>query len=254
MSRSARPSPPPQAGAVEPPPPAAAAGRAASGQPALRASGLKRRRTPDELASTLTHALGLLLALAGLPGLVVMACTRGDTWHTVSCSVYAAAVLFLYAASTLYHAVHAPRWKPLLRIIDHVCIYLLIAGTYTPFTLVMMRGGWGWTVFGLVWGFAAVGIVFKVFFTGRFELVSTVTYVLMGWIALVAAQPILERFPAGCIAWLLAGGAFYTIGVIFYALDRRPFMHAAWHLFVLGGSVCHYVAVMIYVLPTDAWV
>lgn len=212
------------------------------------------QRSSDELANTLTHALGLVLSLAGLPSLVVMAARRGDAWHVVTCSVYAATLVVLYGASTFYHAARQPRWKDFFRVIDHACIYLLIAGTYTPFTLVMLRGGWGWTLFALVWGFALAGIAFKVFWTGRFEVVSTITYVLLGWIALVATYPIVTRFPPGCILWLLAGGVCYTVGVVFYAFDRLPYMHAAWHLFVLAGSAFHYVAVMRYVLPTEEWV
>ena len=208
--------------------------------------------TPNELANTLTHGLGFLLTLVGVPGLVVMAC-RGDAWHIVSCSVYGATLFVLYAASTIYHFVRHPRRKRLFRIADHACIYLLIAGTYTPFTLVTLRGGWGWTLFGLVWGGAVVGISFKVFWTGRFEVVSTIVYVLMGWAALIAVRPILEALPVGGIVWLVAGGLCYTGGIVFYAQDRKPYMHALWHLCVLAGSVCHYVTVMRWVLPTDLW-
>ena len=211
---------------------------------------LHRRALSEELANTLTHGLGLLLSLIGAPGLIVMAARYGDAWHIVSCSVYGAALILLYAASTIYHGVQSPRWKETLRVVDHACIYLLIAGTYTPFTLVLMRGGWGWTLFGLVWGFAIIGICFKLLWTGRFEVISTVTYVLMGWIALIAVYPIVTEFPLGCVLWILAGGSSYTIGVIFYALDEKPYMHAIWHLFVLAGSACHYVAVMEYVLPS----
>ncbi len=211
---------------------------------------LNRRALSEELANTLTHGLGLILSLVGAPGLIVTAARYGDAWHIVSCSVYGAALILLYAASTIYHGVQSPRWKEILRVVDHACIYLLIAGTYTPFTLVLMRGGWGWTLFGLVWGFAIIGICFKLLWTGRFEVISTVTYVLMGWLALIAVYPIVTVFPPGCILWILAGGSSYTIGVIFYALDEKPYMHAIWHLFVLGGSACHYVAVMEYVLPS----
>lgn len=214
---------------------------------------LEQRTLSDELANTLTHGLGLVLSLLGAPGLIVMAARYGDVWHVITCSVYGAALVLLYAASTIYHGVQEPRWKEILRVVDHACIYLLIAGTYTPFTLVTMGGGWGWTLFGLVWGFALLGICFKLLWTGRFEVVSTVTYVLMGWIALVAVYPIVTQFPFGCIVWILAGGISYTVGVIFYALDTRPYMHAIWHLFVLAGSACHYVAVMQYVLPSGTW-
>ena len=140
----------------------------------------------------------------------------------------------------------------MLRVVDHVCIYLLIAGTYTPFTIGMVRGGWGWTMFGLVWVFALVGICAKVFWTGRFESVSTATYILMSWLAVIAAYPVVTHFPLGCILWILAGGSCYTVGVVFYARDRLPYMHATWHLFVLAGSTCHFIAVMTYVLPTQA--
>lgn len=171
----------------------------------------------------------------------------------VSCSIYGATLILLYGASTLYHAVRPTRWKNVLRVVDHACIYLLIAGTYTPFTLVMLRGTWGWTLFGLTWGGVVVGVAFKVFWTGRFEFASTATYILMGWLALVAVYPILTQFPIGCIGWLLAGGLCYTAGVFFFARDRLPYMHAIWHLFVLAGSVCHYVAVTAYVLPSATW-
>ena len=215
---------------------------------------MPQRRISDETANTLTHGLGLVLGLTGLPFLIVMAARYGNAWHIVSCSIFSATVISLYAASTLYHFVRAPRWKNPLRVVDHACIYLLIAGTYTPFTLVLMGNGWGWSIFGVVWGLAAVGVAFKVLWTGRFEFFSTATYIAMGWIALIAAYPILNRFPLGCILWLVAGGLCYTGGVVFYALDRRPYMHAAWHLFVLAGSTCHYIAIIAYVLPTAAWV
>lgn len=211
------------------------------------------RRISDETANTLTHALGLVLSLVGLVFLVVRAARYGDPWQIVSCSIYSATVVLLYAASTLYHFVRTPRWKGLLRVADHACIYVLIAGTYTPFTLVLMESGWGWSIFGVVWGLAVVGVAFKVLWTGRFEFLSTATYILMGWVALAATYPILERFPLGCILWLLAGGLCYTGGVLFYARDHKPYMHAVWHLFVMAGSICHYVAIMTYVLPAGVW-
>jgi hemolysin III len=209
---------------------------------------------PEERANALTHGLGLLLSLAGIPGLIAMAARHGDAWHVVSCSVYGATLIVLYAASTLYHLALEPGRKRLFRVVDHACIYLLIAGTYTPFTLVTLRGGWGWTLFGLVWGLAALGICVKVFWRGRCEIASTVAYILMGWLAMVAVKPMLAQFPVGCFAWVLAGGITYTVGTVFYALDRRPYLHAIWHVFVLAGSACHYVAVMRYVLPSQAWV
>lgn len=213
----------------------------------------RRQERQEERANAITHGVGLLLSLAGIPGLIVLAARHGDAWHVVSSSIYGATLILLYLASTLYHLARKDSLKSLFRFIDHACIYLLIAGTYTPFTLVTLRGGWGWTLFGLVWGLALLGISFKIFFTGRYEILSTLVYVLMGWLALVALKPMLEQFPDGCLAWVLAGGLTYTFGVVFYALDRKPYMHAVWHLFVLIGSTCHYVAVMRYVLPTAAW-
>lgn len=210
-------------------------------------------RQREETINALTHALGLLFSLVGIPGLVLMAVRYGDAWHVVSCSVYGASMIALYLASTLYHMTRRHSLRKLFRVVDHACIYLLIAGTYTPFTLVTLRGEWGWTLFGLVWGLALVGIICKVFWTGRFEIASTVIYVIMGWLALVAVEPILRQFPAGCLFWVVAGGMTYTVGVLFYVLDSRPYLHTIWHLFVLGGSVCHYVAVMRYVLPSGAW-
>lgn len=208
----------------------------------------------EERANAWTHGLGLLLSLAGIPGLIIMAVRHGDAWHIVSCSLYGGTLIALYLASTIYHSARRASWKAVFRVVDHACIYLLIAGTYTPFTLVTLRGGWGWTLFGLVWGFAIIGVCVKIFGTRRSERISTLIYVLMGWLALVATKPILEQFPPGCLLWVLAGGVVYTVGVVFYALDRKPYLHAIWHVFVLGGSVCHYVAVMRYVLPTEAWV
>ncbi len=208
------------------------------------------RLSPEELINCLTHLLGLVLSVIGVTLLVVLAGRFGTAWHVVSCAVYGASLVVVYGASTLYHATRRPRLRRLLRVLDHVCIYLLIAGTYTPFTLVALGGGWGWTLFGLVWGFALLGVFFKIFHTGKFEVISTVAYVLCGWLALVAIKPMLERFPTGCLVWLLVGGVLYTVGVRFYLRDRLPYRHAAWHLFVLGGSACHYVAVVLYVVPT----
>ena len=204
----------------------------------------------EEFASTVTHGVGLAMSLTGLVVLVVLAALKGTAWHIVSCAIYGATLVLLYTASTLYHAVRSPRAKHVLRILDHGAIYLLIAGTYTPFTLVTLRGGLGWTLFGLVWGLALVGILFKVFHVGRFPIVSMLVYLSMGWLVVIAWKPVLRTIPGGGIAWLVAGGLAYTAGILFYASHKLPFNHAIWHLFVLGGSVCHYVAVLLYVLPT----
>jgi len=209
----------------------------------------KRRFPKEELANSLTHSLGLVLSVAGFVALLVLAILRGSALQIVSCSVYGATLVCLYAASTVYHSVRSRRFKRVLRIIDHSSIYLLIAGTYTPFTLVILRGGWGWTLFGLVWGLSLFGILFKVWFVDHFKIVSPLVYIAMGWLVLIAFKPLLAMVPGGAIAWLLAGGLSYTVGVVFYAWRKLPYNHAIWHVFVLAGSICHYVAVLLYVLP-----
>lgn len=203
----------------------------------------------DELANSITHGIGLLLATAGMAVLVVLASLHGTARHIVTCSIYGSTLVFMYAASTVYHSVRGPRVKHVLRIIDHSAIYLLIAGTYTPFTLVQLRGGWGWTLFGLVWGLAVVGIAWKAIFIRRFAIVGVVIYVLMGWMVVIATKPLLARVPPGAIAWLFSGGIAYTGGIIFFASKRIPHHHAIWHVFVLIGSMCHYIAVLLYVVP-----
>ncbi|HEU0301051.1 MAG TPA: hemolysin III family protein [Longimicrobium sp.] len=204
-----------------------------------------------ELANALTHAAGVVAALAGAAVLLVAAVRYGGAREIASSAVFAATLVLLYTASTLYHSVRTPRVKERLKVFDHCAIYLLIAGTYTPFTLVGLRGGWGWSLFGVAWALAVAGVVFKLFFTGRFPRLSTAIYVGMGWMVVVAIGPMLDRLSAATLAWLLAGGLAYTGGTFFYH-NRRPYAHAVWHLFVLAGSVCHYVAVMTQVLPPGA--
>src|SRR5215204_538481 len=204
----------------------------------------------EEIANCATHGLGLALSLAGLVTLVLLAWPGGDAWLVVSCGVYGASLVALYLASTLYHAARTPRSKRLLQVLDHCGIYLLIAGTYTPFTLVTLRGPWGWTLFGLVWALALAGILCRVLFGTRYRPLAVASYVMLGWLCVVAVKPILELVPLGALAWIAAGGFAYTAGVFFFAAKRIPHHHAIWHLFVLGGSVCHYVAVVLYVLPT----
>ena len=203
----------------------------------------------EELANSITHGVGLALSAAGGVVLIVLAALRGDAWHVVSVSVFGATLVMLYSASMVYHIVRSPRAKRVFRILDHSSIYLLIAGTYTPFLLVNMRGGWGWTLFGLVWGLAVLGILFKSFFVERFAFASTAVYLAMGWIVVIAVKPLLASVAGGGIALLLAGGVAYSLGVVFFAWERFPFNHAIWHLFVLAGSVFHYLAVLFYVLP-----
>ncbi|MGB3681934.1 MAG: hemolysin III family protein [Rubrobacteraceae bacterium] len=202
----------------------------------------------EELANSVTHGVGLGLSLAGAVALVVLTALRGDAWQVVSSGVYGASLVALYTASTLYHGIRPPGAKRVLRVFDHCAIYLLIAGSYTPFALVSLRGGWGWTLFSLVWGLTIAGIAFKVFFTGRLNALSTTIYVLMGWLGVIAAKPIIEMVPTGALWWLAAGGIVYTAGTIFYHNRRVPYSHAVWHLFVIGGSACHYLAISLYVL------
>lgn len=201
-----------------------------------------------ELANALTHGAGVLASLAGGAVLIVLAALYGDVWKVVSSAIFSATLVLLYTASTVYHAVTRPDLKARLKVFDHSAIYLLIAGTYTPFMLVGLRGGWGWSLFGVVWGLAVAGVVFKLFFTGKFPRLSTAIYVGMGWLALIAIVPMLERLSAATLAWMVAGGVIYTAGTVFYH-SRKPYAHAVWHLFVLCGSVCHFVAVMTQVLP-----
>jgi hemolysin III len=204
----------------------------------------RARLTLEEIANTATHGAGLLLSVAGFAVLLALAILRGSAWHIVACSVYGASLICLYSASTLYHAVVSPKLKRALKIFDHSAIYLLIAGTYTPFLLLNLRGPWGWSLFGVIWGLALAGILFKFWWVDHFPHVSTVVYVLMGWLVLVAAKPVLAHVPLPILLWIFAGGVFYTIGVIFYAWHRLPYSHTVWHVFVLAGSTCHYFAVL----------
>jgi hemolysin III len=208
-----------------------------------------RNLTSEDVASVLTHGIGLMLSVAGLCVLVALSVLHGTRLHVLSCGLYGVTLVSLYAASTLYHSFQSPRVKHVLKIIDHCSIYLLIAGTYTPFTLVLLHGGWGWTLFGLVWGLSVFGIVFKILFVNRFKVTSVSIYLLMGWMAVVAIKPMLALVPTGGVRLLFAGGLIYTAGILFYVWKKIPYNHAIWHLFVLAGSACHYFAVMFYVLP-----
>jgi hemolysin III len=210
---------------------------------------IKLRHSLEEIANAITHGIGLLLSIAGFVVLLVLVALRGSAWHIVGCSIYGATLICLYTASTLYHAVISPRVKRALRIFDHSAIYLLIAGTYTPFLLVSLRGPWGWSLFGVIWGLALAGVLFKFWFVERFAILSTAVYIAMGWLVVIAAKPVISHLPLTAIIWLLAGGLAYTGGVIFFAAKRIPYSHAIWHLFVLAGSICHYFAVLSTVIP-----
>jgi hemolysin III len=204
--------------------------------------------TGEEIANTITHGVGALLSAAGLVALVAAAASTGTPSLVIACAVYGASLVLLYLSSTLYHALTNRRVKHVFRILDHVSIYLVIAGTYTPFTLVTLSGVRGWVLFGIVWTLALTGIFFKCFFTGRRQMLSTVVYVLMGWVAVVAIQPLFEILPLRGFLLLLSGGLLYTLGVAFFGSSWK-YSHAVWHLFVLAGSVCHFIAVYAYVVP-----
>lgn len=205
----------------------------------------------EEIANSITHGIGAALSIAGLTLLVSLAVIYGDVWRVVSFSIYGTSLVLLYLCSTLYHSIQHPKAKRILRIFDHSAIYLLIAGSYTPFTLVSMRGPWGWTLFGVVWGLALLGIAFKTVFIGKYEKWATAAYVLMGWLVVIAFKQMLVTVPPGGIVWLVIGGVVYTLGVLFYAWEKLPYNHAIWHLFVMGGSACHFFAVLFHVLPAQ---
>jgi hemolysin III len=202
----------------------------------------------EELANAITHGVGFVASLIGVPILVLSAMSSGERAAVIGASVFGATLVALYASSMFYHAVPHPHLKQRLRVMDHAAIYLLIAGTYTPFTLGVLRGAWGWTLFGFVWTLAAVGVLFKVLFgSGRYPRVSTTVYIAMGWVIVIAIKPLFLSLDRVGLILLVAGGLSYTGGVIFFMQDkRRSWAHPVWHLFVLGGSVCHYFAVLFY--------
>ena len=208
-----------------------------------------RYSTVEEVASSVIHGLGVVLSIIALVLLTTLAAGSGDAWRVVSLAIYGSTLIAMYLSSVLYHSFRSPGVKRVFRYFDHSAIYLLIAGTYTPFTLVSLRGAWGWTLFGLIWGFATLGLLMTVIGTGRSRVLASLVYIGMGWLVVIAIKPLMAAIPPGGIAWLVAGGLFYTLGVIFYIWKRLPFNHAIWHLFVLGGSVCHFIAILLYVLP-----
>ncbi len=208
----------------------------------------KKYSLREEIANSLTHGIGALLSMIGLVVMILLANWSGDLWKIVSASVFGASMVALYLASTLYHAVPMPKLKHFFRKLDHSAIYLLIAGTYTPFLLVSMRGAWGWSLFGVLWGVAVVGCAFKAFFVGKWDKASTALYLAMGWAVLVALKPAIEAVPVGGMVLMALGGLAYSVGVFFYVSDRIPYNHAIWHGFVLAGTAFHYFGVVFYVL------
>lgn len=203
----------------------------------------------EEICNSITCGVGFCLSLAALVMLIVSARRMDDAWRMVGVSIYGTSLALLFLCSTLYHAIPSKKAKDVFEILDHCTIYVLIAGTYTPFTLVTLRGAWGWSLLGVVWGLAILGIVFKAIFLSRFRVLSAVVYLLMGWLVVIAVRPLLQHLAAAGIGWLLAGGVIYSAGLIFYAWKTLPFHHTVWHVFVLVGSGCHFVAVLKYVLP-----
>ena len=202
----------------------------------------------EELANVLTHGLGAVAALAGGAVMVLLAALHGDAWQLAGAITFGVCLLALYVASTLYHAAPTPVAKARLKVLDHCAIYLLIAGTYTPFTLVGLRGPWGWGLFAAIWGLALAGVVFKLFSAGRFRVLSTSIYIGMGWLVLLAIKPLVGALSTWELGWLLAGGIFYTAGTVFYHRPSMRYSHAVWHLFVLAGSVSHFLAVLAHVV------
>lgn len=211
-----------------------------------RRAGKRDQTIGEEIANSITHGIGVGLSVAALVVLVVIAARQGNPWKVVSFSLYGTSLILLYLASTLYHAFQGERTKRFFKLMDHSSIYLLIAGTYTPIMLTVLRGPWGWSLFGVIWGLALLGIGFKLLFIGRFKAVSTIIYLLMGWMITIAVRPMLAAAPSGLLVWLLAGGLSYSLGVIFYAWRAFPYHHSVWHLFVLGGSICHFFGILFY--------
>jgi hemolysin III len=206
-----------------------------------------RERTPsqgEELANSVSHGVGLLAALLAAPVLLLSASRQGGAGRIAGASVFAVAMLLLYLSSTLYHALPGNRAKQLFRVLDHAAIYVMIAGTYTPFTLGVLRGAWGWTLLGLVWGLALGGVVLTAVGGVRYPKFTTTLYLAMGWLILVAIKPLWLRMPSGGLFWLSAGGIAYTVGVVFYAAKRIRYGHFVWHLFVIAGTACHFIAVL----------
>lgn len=212
---------------------------------------VREHHVREELASAMTHGLGATAALAGGAVLITLAALHGDAWQLGAAIVFGVALLLLYLASTLYHSIHHPVVKGRLKVFDHCAIYVLIAGTYTPFTLIGLRGPVGWWLFATIWSLALAGVVFKLFFTGRFKKLSTLIYIAMGWLILFAAKPLFAALDAWTLGWLIAGGVAYTLGTVFYHRPSMRYSHAIWHLFVIAGSVCHYIAVFAQIHPRN---
>jgi hemolysin III len=204
----------------------------------------------EEIANSITHGIGAALSVVALVLLIVFAEKRGDKWYVLSYTIYGISLLLLYLESTLYHSITNIKVKKLFRIFDHASIYLLIAGTYTPFTLTVLRPTIGWRIFAIIWTLALVGIIMKIFWIGKFNVLSTMIYIFMGWLIVFAMKSLVMLIPTAGIVLLFAGGIIYTLGAFLYLFDKIPYNHAIWHIFVMGGSVCHFLCIFIYLLPT----
>ena len=215
------------------------------------AEGIKHYSPIEETTNIVSHAIGFLLSIVALVLLVTHANKYGNIVHIVSFAIFGASLIILYGASTFYHSTKKPELRNRLRVFDHASIYVLIAGSYTPFTLVTLNGPLGWSILGIAWGMALTGIILKLFLTGKYKLISTLMYVFMGWIIIFAIKPLINNLSSGGLLWLVAGGMSYTIGAIIYSIKKIKFNHAIFHLFVLAGSACHFVSVFYYVLPGE---
>jgi len=205
----------------------------------------------EELVNGLTHGVGSVLSITGLVLMIIFSSLYGDVWHIVSTAIYGATLILLYLSSTLYHLIPAKRLKHFFQKMDHAMIYLLIAGTYTPYTLVNLRGPWGWTLFAMVWGIAVVGVTIEFLLKERIRFLSLVLYLSMGWLMIAATKPLLDNLAPGGLILLLAGGLFYSLGVFFYVWKTLTFQHAIWHVFVMAGSLCHFLSIFFYVIPSS---
>jgi hemolysin III len=207
---------------------------------------LQTQSLGEEIANSITHGIGAGLSIAALVILVVLASKRGDAWRIVSFSIYGATLILLYLSSTLYHSFVNPKIKNIFRILDHSTIYLLIAGSYTPITLTFMRGAWGWTLFGIVWGIAIGGITVTILLLDKLKALLVLSYVAMGLVIIIAFKPMIQMVPKGMIIWLFIGGACYILGIVFYLWKKLPYHHPIWHLFVMGGSISHFLGILFY--------
>jgi len=203
----------------------------------------------EDFANSIIHGVGFILSIIGMCVLIAFASIYGNAWHVISCSIYGSTLVFLYTASTLYHSIQLAKAKRVLRVLDHSTIFLLIAGTYTPFTLVNLRGPWGWSLFGVIWALAVIGILFETTMLRKGAIVSVAFYVAMGWVVVVAIKPMLSLVDTGGLVLLLLGGVAYTTGVVFYLWRQMPYNHAIWHVFVLAGSALHFFSILLYVIP-----